>query len=267
MARPPARPASWHLGLMLALTFSTGIVDAVGYLGLDRVFTANMTGNVVILGMGLTGAEDLPVTGPVLALVTFVLGAVLVGRVLRRAAQGWTTATTVVVALVGAGLAVLAAVVAGLGEAVPVQEGATPPPAALAVTAILGVLMGAQAAAARRLAVKDVTTVVVTSTLTGLAADSRLAGGTGEGWRRRLGAVLLILAGAAAGAGLLRWHVGAGLVTAALIALACAGLGHRHARAHPPAAGPARRGGLAGWVVRVQHRPARQDATGTEEGP
>jgi hypothetical protein len=38
---------------MLALTFTTGIVDAVGYLGLDRVFTANMTGNVVILGMAL----------------------------------------------------------------------------------------------------------------------------------------------------------------------------------------------------------------------
>ena len=40
-------PANTHLGLMLALTFTTGIVDAVGYLGLDRVFTGNMTGNVV----------------------------------------------------------------------------------------------------------------------------------------------------------------------------------------------------------------------------
>ena len=45
------------LPLMLALTFSTGIVDAVGYLGLDRVFTGNMTGNVVIL------AEQLALSG------------------------------------------------------------------------------------------------------------------------------------------------------------------------------------------------------------
>jgi uncharacterized membrane protein YoaK (UPF0700 family) len=30
---------------MLALTFSTGIGDAVGYLSLDRVFTGNMTGS------------------------------------------------------------------------------------------------------------------------------------------------------------------------------------------------------------------------------
>ena len=49
-----------HLVLMLTLTFGTGIVDAVGYLGLDRVFTGNMTGNVVILGMALVGAREAP---------------------------------------------------------------------------------------------------------------------------------------------------------------------------------------------------------------
>ena len=52
-ARLRSLPASrLHLLLMLALTFSTGIiVDAVGYLGLDRVFTGNMTGNVAVPGM------------------------------------------------------------------------------------------------------------------------------------------------------------------------------------------------------------------------
>ncbi len=222
----------WHLALMLVLTFSTGIVDAVGYLGLDRVFTANMTGNVVILGMALTGAEDLPIVGPIVALLGFLVGATVVGRVLRKAPTGWTTASSVVFGLVGVGLGVLAAVVTGL-QGVPVEAGTTAPPAALAVTGTLGVVMGGQGAAARRLAVKDVTTVVVTSTLTGLAADSRLAGGTGEGWRRRIGAVVLILAGAAVGAALLRWHIGAGLALAAVIALLAALLGHLKARETP----------------------------------
>ncbi|WP_442906503.1 YoaK family protein [Kineococcus sp. NBC_00420] len=217
---------------MLVLTFSTGIVDAVGYLGLDRVFTANMTGNVVILGMALTGAEDLPIVGPIIALLGFLVGATVVGRVLRKAPTGWTTASSVVFGLVGVGLGVLAAVVTGL-QGVPVEAGTTAPPAALAVTGTLGVVMGGQGAAARRLAVKDVTTVVVTSTLTGLAADSRLAGGTGEGWRRRIGAVVLILAGAAVGAALLRWHIGAGLALAAVIALLAALLGHLKARETP----------------------------------
>src|SRR5690606_2579666 len=53
-----ARP---DLPLMLALTFSTGVIDAVGYLGFDRVFSGNMTGNVVLLGMGIAGADGLPV--------------------------------------------------------------------------------------------------------------------------------------------------------------------------------------------------------------
>ncbi|MEZ0163299.1 YoaK family protein [Kineococcus sp. LSe6-4] len=215
---------------MLVLTFSTGIVDAVGYLGLDRVFTANMTGNVVILGMALTGSEDLPILGPVLALLGFLAGAALVGRVLRKAATGWTTASTWVFVVVGVVLAGLAVATSQMPD-LPVPQGTTPPPSALTVTTVLGVAMGGQAAAARRLAVKDVTTVVVTSTLTGLAADSRLAGGTGEGWRRRLGAVLLILAGAAAGAALLRWHVGAGLGVAAGISLLAAVLGHLRAHA------------------------------------
>src|SRR5437868_15296221 len=50
---------------LLALTFTTGLVDAVSYLGLGRVFTANMTGNVVLLGFGVAGAGGLPVVAPV----------------------------------------------------------------------------------------------------------------------------------------------------------------------------------------------------------
>lgn len=52
------------LAMLLLLTFSTGMVDAIGYLGFDKVFTGNMTGNVVILGMGLAGADGVPVLRP-----------------------------------------------------------------------------------------------------------------------------------------------------------------------------------------------------------
>ena len=41
---------------LLALTFTTGLIDAASYLGLGHVFTANMTGNVVLLGFGIAGA-------------------------------------------------------------------------------------------------------------------------------------------------------------------------------------------------------------------
>lgn len=204
-----------HLLLMLALTFSTGVVDAIGYLGLDRVFTGNMTGNVVILGMAIVGAEDLPVLGPVLALVGFMAGAALGGRVLRTAAPGWSRRTTVLLSLVGVVILALAVVVlAELSR-----------PVALTITTLLGAAMGLQAATARFIGVKDVTTVVVTSTITGLAADSVLGSGRGGGSGRRVAAVVLILAGAAAGAALLRWDLAAGLVLSGVITLVVAGVG------------------------------------------
>lgn len=224
-------PEAWALGLMLALTFSTGVIDAVGYLGLDRVFVGNMTGNVVILGMALTGAEDLPVVGPLVALVAFVAGAAAAGRVLRGSPATWTGRTSGLLALVAvviAGVA-LALVTRGVDAVQPGDEGVLAGPL-LAVTGALGMAMGVQAATARALAVKDVTTVVVTSTLTSLAADSRIAGGTGTAWQRRAGAVVLILLGAAAGAALLRVHLAAGLALSAVITAIAAICGHISSR-------------------------------------
>lgn len=215
-AEPEAHPPRRRLllWLMLALTFSTGIVDAVGFLGLERVFIANMTGNVVILGMAAVGAEDLPVLGPAVALVAFGSGAVAAGAILRGTAGAWTARITWL-------LAVAAAVTAAVGAALLAFP--TPEEAGLAsVTAALAGVMGLQAAAARHLAVKDVTTVVVTSTFTGLAADSRLAGGRGAGAGRRAGAIVLMFAGAAVGALLLRHHPGTGLLAAAGICLGVA---------------------------------------------
>jgi uncharacterized membrane protein YoaK (UPF0700 family) len=173
---------------MLVLTFGTGIVDAVGYLGLDRVFTGNMTGNVVILGMALVGGDGLPVVGPLIALGGFMAGAALGGRVLKRARAPWTGRTTVLLALVGV-------LVLGLAGALLLVE--NPSSAVLlTVTGLLGGAMGLQAATARFIAVKDVTTVVVTSTITGLAADSVLGSGAGGGTLRRASAVVVIVAGA-----------------------------------------------------------------------
>ncbi|MHC2185054.1 YoaK family protein [Rathayibacter agropyri] len=227
LRRLRSRTEDATLGLMLALTFSTGIIDAVGYLGLDRVFAGNMTGNVVILGMALSGVADLPVVGPTIALGAFIVGAVIGGRVLRPVKKGWTSRSTWLFAVVGLLLAALAIVLAAAPD--------HPEPLALAVTGILGGAMGLQAATARHLAVKDVTTVVVTSTITGLAADSRLAGGSGQPWFRRAAAIILIAAGAGVGALALLVGLWFGLAIAAVITLVATLLGERvvHSRYAP----------------------------------
>ncbi|WP_374008189.1 YoaK family protein [Leifsonia sp. LS-T14] len=219
MSTTTTRQLDLTLLLMLALTFSTGIVDAVGYLGLDKVFAGNMTGNVVVLGMALAGAEGLPWVGPLVALFAFMAGAVIGGRTLRRESIGWNTRTSWSFTGVAIALAVLTVATLFTG-------GVPPQPWQLAISTLLAAAMGFQAAVARHLAVKDVTTVVVTSTITGLAADSRLAGGSGQPWRRRAAAVVLIALGALVGAALLRVHVAAPLGLAAVISAGAAVLGH-----------------------------------------
>ncbi|MCW2846901.1 MAG: hypothetical protein JWR90_875 [Marmoricola sp.] len=102
----------------------------------------------------------------------------------------------------------------------------------LTVTCLLGAAMGIQAATARFIGVKDVTTVVVTSTITGLAADSVLGSGNarrgGGGSGRRFLAVLLIVAGALVGALLLHWHLRAGLVVEGTLVLLVVATGAWH---------------------------------------
>ncbi|MDN4173186.1 YoaK family protein [Nocardioides sp. SOB77] len=215
--------ARMHLWLMLVLTFTTGINDAVGYLGLDRVFTGNMTGNVVILGMALVGDTGLPVLGPALALVGFMVGAAGSGRVLRTTIDPWGARTTWL-------LAVVALVMFGLAGLLAVAGNHPEQSVMVTTTTLAAAAMGMQAAVARHIAVKDVTTVVVTSTITGLAADSWFGAGRPGSTARRVLAVVLILLGATAGAAALQLHLGAGLALAGVLIAVVAVVGELHAR-------------------------------------
>jgi uncharacterized membrane protein YoaK (UPF0700 family) len=178
---------------LLLLTFSTGLVDAASYLGLGHVFAANMTGNVVLLGFGIAGAGGLPVVAPIVSLAAFLLGAVAGGRLAIRPASSpqrrLAAATTVECGLL------LAATVLSAGA--DVRGGAF---SGDAVIALLAMGMGARNATVRALRVPDLTTTVLTMTLTALAAELPLSGGSGSGTARRLTAVGAMLAGAVLGA-------------------------------------------------------------------
>ena len=198
---------------LLVLTFTTGLVDAVSYLGLGRVFTANMTGNVVFLGFGIAGAGGLPVVAPLVSLGAFLLGAggggVLADRIGDHLPQHFARALAVEVSLIG--------VAAVLAAAVDIRPNAF---SSDVVIALLAFAMGFRNATVRRVGVPDLTTTVLTMTLTGLAAESPLAGGSGKGSVRRIAAVLAMLTGALAGALLLKTSLALPLLAAAGLALA-----------------------------------------------
>jgi uncharacterized membrane protein YoaK (UPF0700 family) len=222
-----ARQVEPLLVALSLLTLVTGLVDAACYLGLGRVFTANMTGNVVLLAFGATRAQGLPVLAPTVSLVVFLVGAAAGGRLARGLVgpAGAEVAAPVrrrwlTIALGAELLLVAVAGVVALG--LPVGGGGA---RRYVVIGLLAAALGLQNATVRRLAVPDVTTTVLTMTLTGLAADSWLSGGRSPRAGRRLAAVGLMVAGALVGALLLRVDVAAPvLAAAAVIALATVAL-------------------------------------------
>src|SRR5579859_2048227 len=71
--------------VLLGMTVVTGLVDAVSFLSLGRVFTANMTGNVVILAFATARVSGLSIARSSTALLSFFVGAILGGRIMARA--------------------------------------------------------------------------------------------------------------------------------------------------------------------------------------
>jgi len=185
--------------LLVALTAVTGLVDAFSYLVLGHVFVANMTGNVVFLAFALAGTGGFSALASVVAIACFAVGALAAGRLGRHLADRRER-------LLGVTAAIQAVM---LGVAVIMAALTAPPvPAGLRYTLIvvLAAAMGVQNATARKLAVPDLTPPVLTLTITGVAADSPLAGATGARAARRLISVAAMLVGALVGA-LLVIHV------------------------------------------------------------
>ncbi|MFE5582739.1 YoaK family protein [Kitasatospora sp. NPDC056531] len=204
--------------MLLVLTLVTGVVDAVSYLELGHVFVANMTGNVVFLGFALAGAANLSATASLGALAAFLVGALAGGHLSRHLPGHRGRLLTVAVAAQAALVAVstvLAAVI-GHGSA----------PARYTLIGLLALAMGGQNAVVRSLKVPDITTTVLTMTITALAAD--LTG------LRRLASVVWMFAGALFGA-LLVLHAGVPSALALVLALlaAVAALTHRAGRPTP----------------------------------
>ncbi len=150
--------------LMLVLTVLTGVVDAVSILSLGRVFVANMTGNVVFVGFALAGANGFSLVASLSALGGFLVGAAVGGATSDRLGMH---RGRLIVAVAGGELVLLLVAVAAAAAAGS-RLGAGPQDG---IAALVALAMGAQNAAVRRLKVFDLTTTVLTMTLTGIAAD------------------------------------------------------------------------------------------------
>lgn len=200
--------------LLLLMTVVTGIVDAVSILRLGHVFVANMTGNIVFLGFALAGSPGFSISASLVALVAFLAGAAAWGRIPATGRRPALARTAVFEVVLVAAATTVAVALQGSGQR-------------YAMTILLAIAMGAQNVTVRRLAVADMTTTVLTLTLTGLAADPPDLTKPNSHTTRRIAAVAAMLTGAVAGALVVLhfstgWALGAATALLAAVAIAAA---------------------------------------------
>ena len=151
--------------MLLLLTLAAASVDAISYLGLGHVFTAMMTGNMVLLGLALAQGEALAALRSILALIGFSIGVFAGAIVVERESEPpeWPTVVTVALALETLILAIFAAT-----STVFDSSGGIIIPLLIALSAFA---MGIQSAAVRRLGVPGIATTYITGTITSLMID------------------------------------------------------------------------------------------------
>jgi len=194
---------------VLFLSLAAGAADAAGYMGLGRVFTSNMTGNVVLLGIDLGQGHFASAAHVVYVLLVFVLGVGLgaqLGKGVRE--KDWPHLASRLVRLEKFALVLFA-----LGWLARADSANSP--LSYPLVAVLALAMGLQSAAMNRLSAPGVATTAITGTLTALVTGLvtvAVGGGTVEeknSWNRikfQSGVVGLYCCGAAV-CGLLIMHL------------------------------------------------------------
>ncbi|KAB7789588.1 YoaK family protein [Bifidobacterium leontopitheci] len=211
---------------LVTLTFVAGLVDALSYLSFGHVFVANVTGNIVFLGFAVAHAQGFVWWTSALTLVAFACGAFIGGRIIRRfgahRARHLLVSTCVQAAFVIAALIGLYLLnrfapepaMGGAGAAAAaraVQPSLNFPTArhidlhVIVLILLLAPAMGIQNSTARKLAVPDLPTTVLTMTLTGVLADASAHGRDRSKLGRRAVVMLALALGALTGA-LLQSH-------------------------------------------------------------
>src|SRR5262249_31604884 len=150
--------------MLLLLSLAAASLDAISYLGLGHVFTAMMTGNIVLLGLALAQGEVLAALRSIIALIGFAIG-VFVGAIIVERESGlpeWPAAVT--------GALCIEAVLLGIFGVISWVIGTRSGVIYLLII-LLALAMGIQSAAVRRLGVPGIATTYMTGTLTTLMVD------------------------------------------------------------------------------------------------
>ncbi len=173
---------------LLLLTFTAGVFDAISFVGLDQVFVALITGNILLIGFALS-EPGLTIGGPLVAIAAFFIGAAVTGRVDLSARSRDELLLRTVAA---EGLLLVPAFLIALGYHD--QELRR-----LLLLALLGAAMGVRNETVREIAVPQLRTTLQTLALSAVATELARRDRLSPPWFERVGGILVQFAGAAIG--------------------------------------------------------------------
>ncbi|MEA2385045.1 MAG: hypothetical protein QOH72_5016 [Solirubrobacteraceae bacterium] len=195
MTRPTPRTV-----LLMSLTVSSGVVDAISFIAMGKVFTAFMTGNLVFLGLGATSAfarNGPSIVRVAVALAAFALGVFVAGRIVRRLRERSTAFSVALAGVLLAQVVFLAGWLAVSGHPAPTFT--------TCLTAVAALGMGIQSGAVGSLDVKAIFTTAATATLINLSREAADPG-VSETQPLQLAAILVCLVLGASVGGFLLVH-------------------------------------------------------------
>ncbi len=193
--------------ILVLLTFTAGIYDATTFLALDRVFVAIVTGNIILIGVSLASSE-MTLAGPIIALIAFVVGAAITGRLDSAGADRWLLLRRTVVVESVMLVPAIALAISYDGEEI----------RRLLILALLAAAMGCRNATIRQVGVPELQTTVQTMTLATLASEEARGAGMRVEDKWRLAGIAALVAGAVIG-GFLAVETSLAFVLALLFAI------------------------------------------------
>jgi uncharacterized membrane protein YoaK (UPF0700 family) len=191
------------------MSYAAGAGDTFAFAQLGGVFTANMTGSLVLAGLTARPAYGDLLSGAAIALVAFLIAVYTASRATPvPTAAHWNRITWVLWTVAGLNLALFVAIAAtpdpGPGSAL-----------RLVLLAVSAAAMGAQTTAAKRYEhASGVTTTFVTGTLTSLVQDA--ADGSGKHAPIRVVVVVMLVLGALTASGAMALDLRLGPAVAAV---------------------------------------------------
>ncbi|MEK5502023.1 MULTISPECIES: YoaK family protein [Bacillus] len=153
------KAAYYRYIMLLLLCLTAGIVDVIGYLSIGHVFTANMTGNIVLLGLALGNSLQKTAMYSLIALLGFIIGVIIASLIAGKQEKSFWPSSVTTALIVEGGVLLLFACLSSLQTS------------AYILIILLSIAMGLQTTAARKLGVAGISTTVLTGTLANFFED------------------------------------------------------------------------------------------------